>query len=28
VSDAMFDFMETWFEPPSDDELYGAMIVG
>jgi predicted kinase len=27
VSDAMFDFMEGWFEPPTDDELYGAMIV-
>jgi predicted kinase len=27
VSDAMFDFMESWFEPPTDDELYGAMIV-
>ena len=27
VSDAMFDWMEQWFEPPSDDELYGAMIV-
>jgi len=23
----MFDFMDTWFEPPTDDELYGAMIV-
>jgi predicted kinase len=28
VTDAMFDFMETWFEPPTEDELYGAMIVG
>jgi len=27
VSDAMFDFMEGWFETPTDDELYGAMIV-
>ncbi|MDP9035544.1 MAG: ATP-binding protein [Myxococcota bacterium] len=27
VSDEMFDFMEGWFEPPADDELYGAMIV-
>lgn len=27
VSDAMFDWMEQYFEPPSDDELYGAMIV-
>jgi predicted kinase len=27
VNDAMFDWMEQWFEPPSDDELYGAMIV-
>jgi len=27
VSDAMFDAMEAWFEPPTDDELYGAMIV-
>jgi predicted kinase len=27
VTDAMFDWMEQWFEPPSDDELYGAMIV-
>lgn len=23
----MFDALEAWFEPPSDDELYGAMIV-
>ena len=23
----MFDAMEGWFEPPTDDELYGAMIV-
>jgi predicted kinase len=22
-----FDLMDQWFEPPSDDELYGAMIV-
>ncbi|MGA3124186.1 MAG: ATP-binding protein [Polyangiaceae bacterium] len=27
LTEAMFDFMETWFEPPTDDELYGAMIV-
>jgi predicted kinase len=27
LTDAMFDFMEGWFEPPTDDELYGAMIV-
>jgi predicted kinase len=27
VSDEMFDFMESYFEPPSDDELYSAMIV-
>jgi predicted kinase len=27
VSDAMFDWMDQWFEYPSDDELYGAMIV-
>jgi predicted kinase len=27
VSEEMFDWMEQWFEPPSDDELYGAMIV-
>ena len=27
VSDEMFEWMEQWFEPPSDDELYGAMIV-
>lgn len=27
VDDAMFDWMEQWFELPSDDELYGAMIV-
>jgi predicted kinase len=27
VSDEMFDYMETYFEPPSDDELYNAMIV-
>jgi predicted kinase len=27
VSDEMFDWMEQWFELPSDDELYGAMIV-
>jgi predicted kinase len=27
LSDAMFDAMEGLFEPPSDDELYGAMIV-
>jgi predicted kinase len=24
---AMFEFMEEWFEPPTDDELYEAMIV-
>ncbi len=23
----MFEWMESWFEPPTDDELYGAMIV-
>jgi predicted kinase len=28
VSDRMFDRMEAWFEPPTDDELYGAMIIG
>jgi predicted kinase len=27
VSDEMFDFMERYFEAPSDDELYEAMIV-
>jgi predicted kinase len=27
VNDPMFDWMEQWFELPSDDELYGAMIV-
>jgi predicted kinase len=27
LSEAMFDRMEHWFEPPTDDELYGAMIV-
>jgi len=27
VTDEMFDWMEACFEPPSDDELYGAMIV-
>ena len=27
VTDAMFDWMEQWFEQPTDDELYGAMIV-
>ena len=27
VTEAMFDAMEGLFEPPSDDELYGAMIV-
>jgi predicted kinase len=27
ISEEMFDFMEGWFEVPSDDELYGAMIV-
>jgi predicted kinase len=27
VSESMFDHMEGWFEPPSDDELYGAMII-
>ncbi|HLK37049.1 MAG TPA: ATP-binding protein [Polyangiaceae bacterium] len=27
VSQAMFDFWDRWFEPPTDDELYGAMIV-
>jgi predicted kinase len=28
VPDAMFDYMEGWFEAPTDDELYEAMIVG
>ena len=28
VSDAMFDYMEGWFEAPTDDELYEAMVVG
>jgi predicted kinase len=27
VTDAMFDWMEKWFEVPDDDELFGAMIV-
>jgi predicted kinase len=27
VTDAMFDWMERWFEAPDDDELFGAMIV-
>jgi predicted kinase len=27
VTDAMFDWLERWFEAPDDDELYGAMIV-
>jgi len=27
VSDRMFDFMERWFEYPTEDELYDAMIV-
>jgi predicted kinase len=27
ISAAMFDAMEPYFEPPTDDELYGAMIV-
>jgi predicted kinase len=27
ITDAMFDWMDQWFEMPSDDELYGAMIV-
>jgi predicted kinase len=27
VSDAMFDFMETWFERPSAEELVGAEVV-
>jgi predicted kinase len=27
VTDEMFDFMESYFEAPSDDELYSAMIV-
>jgi predicted kinase len=27
VTDAMFDWMEQWFEPPTDDELYGSMIL-
>ncbi|MGH7438753.1 MAG: AAA family ATPase [Polyangiaceae bacterium] len=28
ISDAMFDHMEGRFEPPTEDELYDAMIVG
>jgi predicted kinase len=28
ISDAMFDYIEGWFEPPTDDELYEAMLVG
>lgn len=28
VTEAMFDAMERYFEPPTDDELYGAMLVG
>jgi predicted kinase len=27
VTDEMFNYMEGYFEPPSDDELYNAMIV-
>jgi predicted kinase len=27
ISRPMFDAMESYFEPPTDDELYGAMIV-
>jgi predicted kinase len=27
VTDAMFNWMDRWFELPSDDELYGAMIL-
>jgi predicted kinase len=27
ITEEMFDWLEQWFEPPSDDELYGAMIV-
>jgi predicted kinase len=27
ISPAMFDAMENYFEPPTDDELYGAMIL-
>jgi predicted kinase len=27
VTDEMFDYMDNSFEPPSDDELYNAMIV-
>lgn len=27
VSEEMFDRIDGWFEPPTDDELYGAMIV-
>ena len=27
IDGAMFDVMDRLFEPPSDDELYGAMIV-
>lgn len=27
VTDAMFDFMEGWFERPSEDELVGAEVI-
>jgi hypothetical protein len=27
LTEEMFDAMESWFEAPTDDELYGAMIV-
>jgi predicted kinase len=27
VTDALFEYMESSFEPPTDDELYAAMIV-
>ena len=27
LTEEMFDFIEGYFEPPSDDELYSAMIV-
>jgi predicted kinase len=27
ITEEMFDAMESWFETPSDDELYSAMIV-
>jgi hypothetical protein len=27
VNDATFDFMETWFERPSAEELVGAEVI-